>query len=586
MLFSLQSSLFPFTIKSMKKEKLGMMKKKWWKESVGYQIYPRSFFDSNNDGVGDLRGIIQKMDYIEKLGVNLVWICPFYRSPMDDNGYDVSDFYDVDPLFGNIEDAKTLIEESHKRNIKIILDLVMNQTSDEHPWFIESKKNKTNDKRDWYIWRDGKVDKNNRLQPPNNWASFFEGSCWKYDETTNQYFMKIFSDKMPDLNWENKQLRDAMKNMAKWWLDLGVDGFRIDAIAHLAKDTSFEDSSFPLDRSGYAQDWHKFSSRDRLFDYLEEFHDDVLKKYDCVSVGEVGGGASMEEVTRYAGYDKKGFDMVFNFDHCWFKPSMADEGNTEGDLPVDVVGLKQNFTKWINNSYNKTWIPHYWLNHDHPRVMSQYGDPIHYFKPSGKMLGMILLTLPGTPFIYNGEEIGMTNVDYNSLDDFQDVWAKNYISDARNRISEAQILRHLSRSSRDNARTPMQWNEKINAGFTLGTPHQKVVGNYQSINVAQQQKDPKSILNMYQKMVDFRLHSEYSECLIYGDYTLEYELHPTLFVYSRKLDGVHLRILANFSNQEISFDELLLQTNLLVNNYDTLKSNKLLPYQTLIVKAS
>lgn len=559
------------------------MKKKWWKESVGYQIYPRSFFDSNNDGVGDLPGIIQKMDYIEDLGVNLLWICPFYESPMDDNGYDVSDFYNVDPLFGTLEDAQRLIDEAHQRGIKVILDLVMNQTSDEHPWFIESRKDKTNPKRDWYIWRDGKMDENNNLLPPTNWGSFFEGSCWKYDETTNQYFMKIFSDKMPDLNWENKELRTAMKNMAKWWLDCGVDGFRIDAVAHLAKDTSFEDSTLPLLPSGYAPDWKKFSNRDRLFDYLAEFHNDVLMHYDCVSIGEVGGGASIDEAIRYAGYDKKGFNMVFNFDHCWFKPTMDDEGKTLGDLPIDVVGLKKNFTKWIKGSFNKTWIPQYWLNHDHPRVMSQYGDPLHHFKASGKLLGMILLTLPGTPFIYNGEEIGMTNVDYDSLNDFNDVWAKNYIRDAKVRLSETQILRHLSRTSRDNARTPMQWNDGLYAGFSKVKPHQKVVGNYKMINVANQQEDPDSILAMYQKLIQLRLHSQYSECLVYGLYELDYEEHPTLFVYSRKTDKIHIKVIANFSSKRTPFSEIISDKDIIINNYSTLEKGTLMPYQALII---
>lgn len=568
----------------MKKDKLGHMEKIWWKESVGYQIYPRSFFDSNNDGVGDLRGIIQKLDYIEKLGVNLIWVCPFYSSPMDDNGYDVSDFYNVDPMFGSIEDAKALISEAHKRNIKVVLDLVMNQTSDEHPWFVQSKQNKTNEKRDWYIWKDGKLDSNNQLQPPTNWASFFEGSCWKYDETTNQFYMKIFSDKMPDLNWENQQLREAMKSMAKWWLDLGVDGFRIDAVAHLAKDTAYEDSSFALNHSGYAPDWNKFSNRERLFDYISEFQKDVLSQYDCVSVGEVGGGASVDEAIRYAGYDKKGFNMVFNFDHCWFKPTMGDEGKTKGDLAVDVVGLKNNFTKWIKGSYGKVWIPHYWLNHDHPRVMSHYGDPKHYFEASGKMLGMILLTLPGTPFIYNGEEIGMTNVDYDSLDDFQDVWARNYIKDAKLRLPKTQILRHLSRTSRDNARTPMQWSDELYAGFSQVEPHQKVVGNYQRINVKSQENDPYSILSMYQNMIQLRLHSKYSDCLIYGTYTLDYEKHPSLFVYSRETKNMHIRVIANFSKEEVELAEDVDVRSIIINNYTTIGKNKLMPYQTIVVE--
>ncbi len=559
------------------------MEKKWWQQSVGYQIYPRSFYDSNNDGIGDLKGIIQKLDYIEKLGVNLVWICPFYRSPMDDNGYDVSDFYDVDPLFGTLDDAKELIHQAHSKNIKVILDLVMNQTSDEHPWFIESRKNKTNDKRDWYIWQDGKLDKNNELHPPTNWASFFEGSCWNYDERTNQYYMKIFSDKMPDLNWENTQLRQAMKNMAKWWLDLGVDGFRIDAVAHLAKDLSFEDSTMKVDHLGYAQDWGKFSNRDRLFDYLAEFHDDVLQHYDCVTVGEVGGGANIKDAVRYAGYQSKGFNMVFNFDHCWHKPARDDMGKTVGELSVDVVGLKQTLSRWINDSKDNVWIPHYWLNHDHPRVMSHYGDPTNHFKSSGKMLGMILLSLPGTPFIYNGEEIGMTNVDYSSVDDYRDVWVRNFVKDAKSRMSNEQILRHLQRTSRDNARTPMQWDDSLYAGFSEHSPHQKVVGNYKEINVKKQMDDPTSIFSMYQSMIQLRLHSKYSDVLIYGDYTLLYQDHPQLFVFTRYNNNHKLMVIANFSNKHVDFLQDINKDSIVVNNYTEI-SETLRPYQCVIVE--
>jgi oligo-1,6-glucosidase len=559
------------------------MKTKWWQRTVGYQIYPRSFYDSNNDGVGDLKGIIEKLDYISDLGVNLIWVCPFYKSPMDDNGYDVSDFYDVDSLFGTLEDAKQLINEAHNRNIKIILDLVMNQTSDEHPWFVESRKSKDNPKRDWYIWRDGRVDENGKRIPPTNWASFFEGSCWNYDDLTNQYYMKIFSDKMPDLNWENKQMRKAMADMAAWWLDLGVDGFRIDAIAHLAKDLSFQDSNLPSGRSGYSPDWKKFSNRERLFDYIEEFYDAVLSNYDCVTIGEVGGDATIEDAIKYAGYRRKGFNMVFNFDHCWFNSAMTDEGKTPGNLDVDVIGLKNTLTKWILESKDRVWIPHYWFNHDHPRVISQYGEPNHYHDASGKMLGMILLTLPGTPFIYNGEEIGMTNVDYKEVSDFRDVWVKNYIKDAKERLTIDQILRHLRRTSRDNARTPMQWSASKYAGFSKCEPHQKPVDNYKTINVENQLDDPNSILSMYKKMIQLRLKSEYSDCLIYGDYELIMKEHPQLFMYKRNDDDVQLLIVANFSSKAVSVSLDLDKHEVLINNYQFLNEAMLEPYQTIIL---
>lgn len=556
------------------------MKKTWWQKSVGYQIYPRSFYDSNHDGVGDLRGIIEKFDHVVNLGVNLLWICPFYKSPMDDNGYDVSDFYQVDPLFGSLDDFKELLKLAHAHDIRIILDLVLNQTSDEHPWFIESKKSKDNEKRDYYIWQDPKMDEQNQPHPPTNWASFFGGSAWNFDATTNQYYMKIFSDKMPDLNWENKHLRMAMMDVALWWLNLGVDGFRVDAIAHLAKDTTFSDSTMPLNQDGFAPDWKKFSNRDRLFDYLKEFHHQVLAHYDVVTVGEVGGGASVKDAIRYAGYHNHGFNMVFNFDHCWHNGAFDDQGKTVGHLPVDVVGLKKTFNRWIKGSKDKAWIPHYWLNHDHPRVASQYGDPQHYHKESASMLGMILLGLPGTPFIYNGEEIGMTNVDYESVDDFNDVWVKNFVQHASKHMPLNQILNHLKRTSRDNARTPMQWNDQPYAGFSTHAPHQKNVSNFDKINVERQQNEDDSILSYYKKAIKLRLKSKLSHVLIYGDFAFKQINHSYLFAYERSYKQKKLMVICNFSNQVIDNPWFSKTGKVILNNYPK-HTKQLLPYQAI-----
>jgi glycosidase len=560
------------------------MKKQWWMETVGYQIYPRSYKDTNGDGIGDLPGIIEKLDYIAQLGVNLIWICPFYKSPMDDNGYDVSDFYNVDELFGTMDDAKELIKQAHDRGIRIILDLVMNQTSDEHPWFVESRSSKDNPKRDWYIWQDGKYDKTGSMLPPNNWASFFEGSCWNFDEHTGQYYMKIFSNKMPDLNWENPKLRIAMADMAKWWLDLGVDGFRVDAIAHLAKDTTFKDSTMNVEPGQYAPDWRKFSNRDHLFDYLAEFHDEVLAHYDCVTVGEVGGGAQVEEAERYAGYRTKGFNMVFNFDHCWKNGAFEDEGRTKGKLTTNVIDLKKTFERWILGSEGKVWMPQYWLNHDHPRVVSQYGDTEEYHRVSAQMLGAVLLTLPGTPFIYNGEEIGMTNVDYESVEEFRDVWVRNFVPSARKRISEEQILTHLRRASRDNARTPMQWDDSENAGFTTGIPHLRTVGNYKTINVKNQQMDENSVLSMYKRLIQFRLNSDLKEVLIYGKFRLIQEDHPDIFAYCRYVDTDEVVIIANFRDTNVTFDFEYVKYELVCSNYENIGSDYL-PYEFRVLRA-
>ncbi len=563
-----------------------MKQEKWWKSAVGYQIYPRSFCDSNNDGVGDLQGIISKLDYLEKLGVNLVWISPFYKSPMDDNGYDVSDFYQVDPLFGSIDDAKELIEKAHKKDIKIVLDLVLNHSSDEHPWFVESRSSLDNPKRNYYIWKAGKKDEDGNLVPPTNWGSFFEGSAWNYDEVSGEYYMKIFSDKMPDFNWDYKPLREELYSMAKWWLDLGVDGFRVDAIAHLARDLSFEDSTMDLNQFGVAPDWSKFSNREELFDYIHEFHDEVLSKYDCMTVGEVGGGASVEAGLRYAGYDAKAFNMVFNFDCVWQNNIQEGKYLDDSEIKTNVLGLKKTLDFWIQGMSEKGWMPQYWLNHDHPRVMSQYGNPINYHKESGALLGAVLLTLPGTPFIYNGEEIGMTNCDYDSIDDFNDVWVKNQYREMIKHDPEDIVLRDLRRKSRDNARTPMQWSDEAYAGFSAHEPVQKCVSNYPEINVKKQDNDPDSILNAYRTLIKLRRDSKYSETLVFGDFELIQEDHEDVMAYIRSDKKNSLVIIANFRSETVEFEcdekiKEIIYTN--VHRSDkTIKALK--PFEVIIAK--
>lgn len=564
------------------------MEKNWWKSAVGYQIYPRSFYDSNNDGVGDLPGIIEKLDYIEKLGINLIWIGPFYKSPMDDNGYDVSDFYDVDPLFGSLEDAKKLVTEAHKRGIKIILDLVLNHSSDEHPWFMESKSSLDNPKRDYYIWKEGKKDENGLLIPPTNWGSFFEGSAWNFDPITQQYYMKIFSNKMPDFNWSSPTLREELFRVARWWLDVGIDGFRVDAIAHLARDLSFADSTLPLNDHGVAPDWSKFSNREELFGYIHEFSEKVLSQYDCMTVGEVGGGADVKAGLRYAGYNAKAFNMVFNFDTVW-QSNVHDAKYLEDDqIVTNVLGMKKTFNYWINGMKDKGWLPQYWMNHDHPRVMSQYGEPLHHHQTSGSMLGAVLLTLPGTPFIYNGEEIGMTNVDYTDINDFKDVWVKNQYTQAIKKDNPEIVIRDIRRKSRDNARTPMQWSDAPFAGFSTVEPIQKVVQNYTKINVAAQEKDPHSILSSYRTLIDLRRHSNLSDLLVYGDFELIQKNHPDVFAYVRSYKGKQIVIVANFRKTEITFNLRKKVSKIRFSNVQrTQKSvTKLFPFEVLIAELS
>lgn len=557
-----------------------MIEKKWWMQAVGYQIYPRTFYDANQDGVGDLRGIITKLDYLNELGIDLIWIGPFYRSPMDDNGYDVSDFYDVDPMFGSLDDAKELIEKAHAKGIRIILDLVLNHTSDEHPWFMEARSSVDNPKRDYYIWQKGKKVEG-KLLPPTNWGSFFEGSAWNYDAKTEEFYMKIFSNKMPDLNWANPELREEMFKVARWWLDQGVDGFRVDAIAHLARDLSFTDSELPLNDHGVAPDWGKFSNREELFDYIHEFNEKVLSHYDCMSVGEVGGGAKIEAGVRYAGYDAQAFNMVFNFDHCWSKGGM-DILNDDDKMIVDVVQLKENMAYWINGMKDKGWLPHYWLNHDHPRVISQYGDPEHHHRLSGMMLGTILLTLPGTPFIYNGEEIGMTNVDYESIDDFKDVWVKNNAPALLKKYPLELVLRHLRRTSRDNARTPMQWTDEVYAGFSTVEPIQKINRNRSWLNVEAQEKDEQSILNHYRRLIHLRKNPEYLETLVFGNFALLDPKNPDVYAYTRTSNQKRITVIANFRPTTIKFEHQA--KALCLSNYlDTkLTITELRPYEAIV----
>lgn len=519
--------------------------RKWWKEGVGYQIYPKSFCDSNGDGIGDLQGIISKLDYLAHLGINIIWLCPVYQSPMDDNGYDVSDYYQIAKEFGTIEDFKILLAEAKKRGIKIVMDLVLNHTSDEHPWFVEARQSVDSPYRDYYIWQKGKTDEWGNETEPTNWASFFTPSCWEKDEQTNEYYMHIFSRKMPDLNWTNDKMRESLYEMVKWWLELGIDGFRVDAVAHLDRDFSFTDSHMHS-HGKYKEDWSKFSNMPRVHTYLKELNEKVLSQYDIFTVGEVGGGADVNEALKYAAYDSQELDMVFTFDHCWANNGYDSLRETWTNR-VNLLDLKQVFKKWQSGLYNRAWNPLYWLNHDHPRVMSQYGEPTHYHKESGKMLATSLLMMWGTPFIYNGEEIGMTNADHLTFDDYHDVSTIEKIKKLSDEGHPKEpIERYIKVTSRDNARTPMQWDQTENGGFTTGTPWMKVNPNYQTINVASQLEDEDSLFNHYRRLIELRRFSEYKDVIVYGDYSLVSEHHPSVYAYMRTYEDRRLLIVSNF----------------------------------------
>ncbi|MCU7208862.1 alpha-glucosidase [Turicibacter sp. 1E2] len=519
--------------------------RKWWKEGVGYQIYPKSFCDSNGDGIGDLQGIISKLDYLAHLGINIIWLCPVYQSPMDDNGYDVSDYYQIAKEFGSIEDFKILLNEAKKRGIKIVMDLVLNHTSDEHPWFVEARQSVDSPYRDYYIWQKGKTDEWGNETEPTNWASFFTPSCWEKDEQTNEYYMHIFSRKMPDLNWANDKMRESLYEMVKWWLELGIDGFRVDAVAHLDRDFSFTDSHMPS-HGKYKEDWSKFSNMPLVHTYLKELNEKMLSHYDIFTVGEVGGGADVNEALKYAAYDSKELNMVFTFDHCWANNGY-DSLNETWTNRVNLYDLKQVFKKWQLGLQNRAWNPLYWLNHDHPRVMSQYGEATHYHKESGKMLATSLLMMWGTPFIYNGEEIGMTNADHLTFDDYHDVSTIEKIKKLLGEGHPTELIeRYIKVTSRDNARTPMQWDQTENGGFTTGTPWMKVNPNYQTINVASQLEDEDSLFNHYRRLIELRRFSDYKDIIVYGDYQLVGEHHPNVYAYVRTYGDRRLLIVSNF----------------------------------------
>lgn len=549
--------------------------KKWWKEAVGYQIYIKSFYDSNGDGIGDINGIIEKLDYLKDLGVNLLWICPFYKSPMDDNGYDVSNYYEIASEFGTLDDAKRMIKEAHQRGIKIIADFVMNQTSDEHPWFIESRKSIDNPFRDYYIWQKGRMIDGVEVEPT-NWASFFGGSCWQKDDLTNEYYMKIFSKKMPDLNWANPKVRQGMQDIAKFWLDLGVDGFRVDAVAHIARSDVYEDSTMISDEK-YKPDWRKFSNLPALHDYLREFNQNILSQYDVMTVGEVGGGARPSEALEYAGLNREELNMVFNFDHNWCN-NIWDMKNPDDKVEVKLDHLKDMFEKWQINLYGKAWNPLYWLNHDHPRLMSHYGNIEKPFL-SGSMLAIAMYFMWGTPFIYQGEEIGMTNYPFKRISDFNDVSVKTTYELEREKgnVDLERFIGFTALKSRDNSRTPMQWRNSIHGGFSSQEPWFHINPNYVTINVEDQLKDKKSLLNFYKQVIKLRQDKTFKSTLVYGTYELIEKANEDVYAYVRISDQTIL-VVCNFFDKEtsINLSDYIIKKVLLSNYQDSPKDLGLL----------
>ncbi len=547
------------------------MNRKWWKEAVVYQIYPRSFKDSNGDGIGDLRGIIEKLDYLKELGIDVIWLNPCYASPNDDNGYDISDYYSIMPEFGTMEDFDELLEQAHKRGIKIVMDLVVNHTSDEHKWFIESRSSRDNPYRDYYIWRDGKNGKE-----PNNWGSNFSPSAWEYDEKTNQYYLHLFSKKQPDLNWEHEPLRRDVYKMMNFWFEKGIDGFRMDVINLIKKPEGLPDSKLPpTTAEGYVLDGNLYANNPGLVEFLQEMNKNVMSKYDCMTVGETCF-VTPEIALDYVKEDNKALNMVFHFEIMEIKENF------------DLVRLKEIQQKWYDGIIPKGgWNSQYLNNHDQPRQVSIFGNDKEYREKSAKLLGTMLHTLPGTPYIYQGEEIGMTNCAFNSIDEFKDISAHfSYDQMIKQGKSKEEALDWLNKYSRDHARTPMHWDDTENAGFTKGKPWLKMNPNYKDINVKAALADPESIFYHYKKLIALR---KSNDVMVYGDFKDLLPKDPEIYAYTRTLDSTKWLILLNFSDseKEVTLD-MNVEGKVILSNYPEYiakgQSAQLKPYEAVIVE--
>ncbi|ALB71475.1 glycoside hydrolase family 13 protein [Cronobacter muytjensii] len=545
---------------------------RWWKEATAYQIYPRSFKDSNGDGIGDLNGIIEKLDYLKDLGIDLIWICPMYPSPNDDNGYDISDYQGIMAEFGTMADFDRLLAGVHQRGMRLILDLVVNHTSDEHPWFLESRSSKDNPKRDWYIWRDGKDG-----AEPNNWESIFSGSAWKRDEVTGQYFMHLFSSRQPDLNWENHEMRAAVYDMMRWWLDKGIDGFRIDAIAHMKKEPTLSDVPNP-DKLPYAPSMVAHLNYDGLLDYVDDICRNVFNHYDIVTVGEMNG-LDADHAEEWVGENRGRLNMVFQFEHVRLWEPQA------GLRPTPAV-LRNIFTSWQQALEGKGWNALYVENHDVTRVVSRWGDTERHWRESATCIAAMYFLMQGTPFIYQGQEIGMTNTRFASLDDFDDVSAHNKARDLRDQgMSEEDIVEFLTRTGRDNSRTPMQWDASPYAGFSTHEPWLKVNPNYEMINVESQQHDPHSVLNFYRQMIHLRKREP---ALIYGRYEPLLDDHEQIYAYGRTLGEERLVVLCNLSGKAAEWEAQALSldgaTCLLANFSESPEGHRLKAWEARVYK--
>ncbi|WP_145325467.1 glycoside hydrolase family 13 protein [Paenibacillus xylanexedens] len=534
-----------------------MENKKWWKETVVYQIYPRSFQDRNGDGIGDLEGIVSRLEYLQELGIGAIWLSPVCKSPQDDFGYDISDYQDIDPMFGSLEDMETLIQEAGKRDIRIIMDLVLNHTSDEHPWFQEAKKGKDNPYHDYYVWRDGVEG-----TLPNDLGSTFGGSAWEWVPEIGQYYLHLFSVKQPDLNWENPKVRQEIYNMINWWIDKGIGGFRLDVIDLIGKEPD-------LKITGNGPNLHK---------YIRELSKETFQKAEgLLTVGETWG-ATPEIAKLYSNPDGSEFSMVFQFEHIGLD---EQEGKGKWDLkPLDVMALKTVLSKWQTELKGDAWNSLFWNNHDLPRIVSRWGNDGEFRVESAKMLATLLHGMQGTPYIYQGEELGMTNVQY-SIEDYRDIELLNFYKERMGKgYPEQSVMESIYAKGRDNARTPMQWDASDNAGFTRGEPWIKVNPNYTHIHAEESLSNPESIFHYYRKLIQLRKDHE---VIVYGDYELVFPENQDVFAYTRSLYGTTILVICNFQGYttELPLQEQLTEPNqLLISNYTgEMSESELRPYE-------
>ena len=552
---------------------------KWWKKEVIYQIYPKSFNDSNGDGIGDIKGITQKLDYLKHLGITMIWICPIYKSPMDDNGYDISDYYGLNPEFGTMEDLEELIAEGKKRGIKVILDLVINHTSDEHPWFVDAINNPDSPYRDYYIFKEGKDGK-----APTNWRSIFGGSAWEKVADRDEYYLHVFSKKQPDLNWENEKVRQDLYDMVNYWLDKGIAGFRVDAITFIKKDQRYQDSE--VDGVDNLSKVTRCTRNQKGIDqFLLELKEKTFNRHECVTVGEAPG-VSYEQLEEFIG-ENGYFSMIFDFKYADLDVESGSEWFKRTNWTVkelrDLMFKSQEAIQKVG------WGANFFENHDQPRSLSKYipqEEDRHYY--SATMLGGLFFFLRGTPFIYQGQEIGMTNFKRESIKDFDDLSSiDQYYRSIEEGFSEAEALHIINLRSRDNSRTPMHWDATVNAGFTTGTPWLKMTENYETVNVASQLNDPKSIFNFYRTMVQVRQESAYSNCLIFGQFNGLDLAVDHVIGYQRIHNEQSVTCLFNFSSEVTTITLDASRENIILNNYQDVNISgnqiKLQPYQVILM---